>query len=522
MSKQSIESIRKKGEALTYYSRIGIMVMMLFSLVSSYKTLHPQILINHTAAAGFMCVYTLVGFALYKKYDVSPWAHKLFVIFDTLLLSGTILVDGMVSAEIIAPVLKNAILYTVYYFIIAYSGLLGKPGFVLVTGLFCASGYGLGLGNAAIHGLQFSENNTINTAPGFIKLSSEITKIIFMFAVSFILYRLMTLFDNLYREAATYYKENKDVLSRLENNRKIIHSSAETLEISVSNFSEFTSLTSSKMESQAASLEEVNAVITSLSTSSENNVESIRTQNENLIELNQKSQALQEIISKISELSKNLETIANESKIEMQIVKNSVEKTDTFLKNISNSFQRVDEINRILGEIADKTNLLSLNASIEAARAGVAGRGFSVVAQEVSKLADFTASNAKMISKVVHDSLQYIEEANNSSRDTGYLTEGQSLKINGTVSSIEEMTKLYEQGTKIVQDFAKSLSKVKTLSDELFHSTHEQMIGQKEMMKAMFALEKEINEITRESGKIQDGVLSIKTQSKDLKALSVV
>ncbi|XDD50176.1 methyl-accepting chemotaxis protein [Leptospira sp. WS92.C1] len=522
MSKQSIESIRIRGEALTYYSRIGIMIMMLLSLASSYKSLHPQILINHTITAIFMCVYTLFGFYLYKKFKVYNWVHNVFIIFDTFLLTGTIVLDGMVSAEIIAPVLKNSILYSVYYFIISYSGLLGKPKFVLVTGLLCAFGYTLGVLNAVYHGLQFSENNSINIAPGFVKLSAEITKIIFMASVSYILYRLMSLFDSLYREATSYYEENKGFLTKLENNQKIIHSSAETLEDSITNFSEFTSLTSSKMESQAASLEEVNAVITSLSKSSESNADSIRIQNENLYELNRKSQTLLNLIAKISEYSKDLETNTKESKIEMQSVKNSVEKTDTFLKNISNSFKRVDEINRILGEIADKTNLLSLNASIEAARAGAAGRGFSVVAQEVSKLAEFTATNAKSISKVVQESLQFIEEANRSSRDTGELTDGQNSKITGTVSRIEEMNRLYRDGTAIVNDFVTSLGKVKNLSDELFHSTQDQMTGQVEMMKAMIELEKEINEIAKESGKIQDGVLRIRTQSKDLKALSVV
>ncbi|MFX3539374.1 methyl-accepting chemotaxis protein, partial [Leptospira borgpetersenii] len=307
-----------------------------------------------------------------------------------------------------------------------------------------------------------------------------------------------------------------------EDNRKIIHSSAETLEISVTDFSEFTSLTSAKMESQAASLEEVNAVIESLSKASEKNVDSIRIQNENLIELNQKFQVLLDVIAKISDYSKGLDTNAKESKLEMEVVKKSVEKTSEFLKSISNSFQRVDEINRILGEIADKTNLLSLNASIEAARAGVAGRGFAVVAQEVSKLAEFTATNAKMISKVVQESLEFIEEANSASLDAGHSTENQSIKINLTVSKIEEMNGLYERGTMIVNDFVRNLERAKKLSDELFYSTEEQMTGQKEMMKAMLELEKEVNEITRESGKIQDGVLKIKTQSSDLKALSVV
>ncbi|TGL78628.1 methyl-accepting chemotaxis protein [Leptospira yasudae] len=522
MSKQSIESIRKKGEALTYYSRMGIMIMMLLSLVSSLKALHPTIRIIHSSAAAFMFVYTIVGFIIYKKFNIYPIFHKIFIIFDSLLLSATILLDGMVSAEIVAPVLKNAILYSVYYFIIAYSGLLGHPNFVIIVGLFCSIGYSIGLTNSVLHGLKFSEDNAINMTPGYVKLSAEITKIIFMSSVSFILYRLMNLFDNLYKEASSYFKENREFLTKLENNRKVIHTSAETLEVSVSNFSEFTSLTSAKMESQAASLEEVNAVIASLAKASENNADSIRIQNENLIELNQNSQLLLELIAKISEHSKGLDTIAKESKAEMDFVKESVDKTSDFLKNISNSFQRVDEINRILGEIADKTNLLSLNASIEAARAGVAGRGFAVVAQEVSKLAEFTANNAKMISKVVEESLDFIKDANRASMDTGHLTESQSVKINVTASKIEEMNILYGQGTEIVQNFVRNLEKVKRLSDELYYSTEEQMTGQKEMMKAMLELEKEVNEITQESGKIQDGVLQIKTQSRDLKALSVV
>lgn len=228
------------------------------------------------------------------------------------------------------------------------------------------------------------------------------------------------------------------------------------------------------------------------------------------------------MIAEISDHSKGLDVNAKESKTEMKVVKESVEKTGEFLKNISNSFQRVDEINRILGEIADKTNLLSLNASIEAARAGSAGRGFAVVAQEVSKLAEFTATNAKMIAKVVQESLEFIEEANTASQGTGHLTENQSIKVNLTVSKIEEMSRLYERGTTIVNDFVKNLERVKKLSDDLFHSTEEQMTAQKEMMKAMFELEKEVNEITQESGRIQDGVLQIKTQSRDLKALSIV
>ena len=55
----------------------------------------------------------------------------------------------------------------------------------------------------------------------------------------------------------------------------------------------------------------------------------------------------------------------------------------------------------VINDIADKVNLLSLNASIEAARAGAAGRGFVVVAEQISKLAEETSTNSKEIERIV-------------------------------------------------------------------------------------------------------------------------
>jgi len=82
---------------------------------------------------------------------------------------------------------------------------------------------------------------------------------------------------------------------------------------------------------------------------------------------------------------------------------NIVESTFQGMKNVEALYANILNIIQIISEIADQVNLLSLNASIEAARAGDAGRGFAVVAQEVSKLADKTTTNVKEITNFIND-----------------------------------------------------------------------------------------------------------------------
>lgn len=74
------------------------------------------------------------------------------------------------------------------------------------------------------------------------------------------------------------------------------------------------------------------------------------------------------------------------------------------MQRIADNARKIEDVVVLIDEIADRVNLLSLNASIEAARAGEAGRGFAVVAQEISRLADRTAASTKDISSLVQTS----------------------------------------------------------------------------------------------------------------------
>ncbi|MEY4417269.1 MAG: hypothetical protein RIQ53_4562, partial [Pseudomonadota bacterium] len=106
---------------------------------------------------------------------------------------------------------------------------------------------------------------------------------------------------------------------------------------------------------------------------------------------------------------------------------------------IQASSLRMGEIVRVIGEIANQTNLLAFNAAIEAARAGPHGVGFSVVAGEVRKLAERSSSAAREIAKLIDESVMQVGQGASVSKEAAHSFEGVMGSVGRTVGSVTQI-----------------------------------------------------------------------------------
>jgi len=136
--------------------------------------------------------------------------------------------------------------------------------------------------------------------------------------------------------------------------------------------------------------------------------------------------------------------VVNETVAGMRQLSDAVGQSATIITALGKSSDQIGEIVRVIEDIADQTNLLALNAAIEAARAGEQGRGFAVVADEVRKLAERTTKATKEIGDMIRQIQKDTKSAVSSMEEgTGKVTSGVELanKTGEALTRIQEMVK---------------------------------------------------------------------------------
>ncbi|WP_281236980.1 methyl-accepting chemotaxis protein [Bacillus safensis] len=188
---------------------------------------------------------------------------------------------------------------------------------------------------------------------------------------------------------------------------------------------------------------------------------------------------------------------------QMKTIDHSVKEAEGVINGLEHKSKDITNILGVINGIADQTNLLALNAAIEAARAGESGRGFSVVAEEVRKLAVQSSDSAKEIEKLVNEIVTEIETSQN------------------MFKAVNEEVK---NGLTITDQTKESFSQINEQTAEIAARINEMNTTVRELSKGSEQISKAVNEIadvSRESSaSIQDIAASAEEQLASMEEIS--
>jgi twitching motility protein PilJ len=156
----------------------------------------------------------------------------------------------------------------------------------------------------------------------------------------------------------------------------------------------------------------------------------------------------------------------------MNTIRETIQDTSKRIKRLGESSQEIGNIVELIEEIAEQTNILALNASIEASRAGEASRGFAVVADEVQKLAERSAGATKKIEVLVSTIQSDTNEAVMSMERSTTDVVGGALLAENAGAALEEIEQVSHQIASLVHNISGSSKEQTSVASAITKNMH--------------------------------------------------
>ena len=321
------------------------------------------------------------------------------------------------------------------------------------------------------------------------------------------------------REVTTLIRASVSMRDKLNSIVTEVDGHAAQLDSSMELLNTLASASSKGTNQIRQAVDELAATATSLA-------ENVQTVNSRMLEMGDNVNAIHSETVTLNENSNKMDRANRNASESMNLVLESSHTSSDIItemivqvKATNEAIASISKAVELISDITAQTNLLSLNASIEAARAGQAGKGFAVVATEIKQLAEQSSQSADTIKKIADDILEKSNKSVELTERMRALAEKEQADIGGAKNGFDALSQIIEANVTTAGIIAEKTKNLEELKQTIINSITELSAISEENAASNEEVTANVSDIAEAVNKISDDTGTIKKASTDLEEL---